>query len=342
MRVPRLKVEHLCYHHCISRVVGRQRLLGPDEKRHFIRLLHKLEEFHGIRALTYCVMSNHFHLLLEVPDASVGLALDRETILLRLEKLHGPAFAEEARQELTRAAASSDASWEEEILKRYRLRIGDLSCFMKELKQRFSAWFNRCHNRTGTLWEERFKSVLIEGNEKALMTVAAYIDLNPIRAGLVKRVEDYRWCGYASAVAGDGEARRGLGRILTHSPRICGDDFEGNWEATGAAYRLWLYYEGEIGETSSMDNQAETRGFTRDDIEAELRRKGKLPMVLLLHLKVRYLTDGVVFGSTAFVNEVIDRHSHHYQACRGREKPMEATDWGDLRVLRPPRRPCVE
>lgn len=342
MRVPRLKVEKLSFHHCISRVVGRQRLLGPDEKEHFTRLLDKLVEFHGIRVLTYCVMSNHFHLLLEVPDSAAGLALDRETILYRLEKLHGPAFAEEARQELTRAAASSDASWEEEILKRYRLRIGDLSCFMKELKQRFSAWFNRRHDRTGTLWEERFKSILIEGNEKALMTVAAYIDLNPIRAGLVKRVEDYRWCGYASAVAGDEQARRGLGRILMHSPRICGEDFEENWEATGSAYRLWLCYEGEIGEATTMDSQSEPRGFTRDDIEAELRRKGKLPMVLLLRLRVRYLTEGVVFGSTAFVNEVIDRHSHHYEACRGKTKPMQAADWGDLRVLRPPRRPCVE
>jgi len=62
--------------------------------------------------------------------------------------------------------------------------------------------------RKGTLWKERFKSVLVEGDEKALMTVAAYIDLNPVRAGMVERVEDYRRCGDASAVAGNRWARK--------------------------------------------------------------------------------------------------------------------------------------
>lgn len=77
-----------------------------------------------------------------------------------------------------------------------------------------------------TLWEERFKRLLSEGDEKALMTVAAYIDLNPVRAGMVDRVEDYRWCGYASAVAGNRWARESLGRIFRHSPRISWEDWE--------------------------------------------------------------------------------------------------------------------
>jgi hypothetical protein len=68
--------------------------------------------------------------------------------------------------------------------------------------------------------------LLSEGDEKALMTVAAYIDLNPVRAGMVDRVEDYRWCGYASAVAGNRWARESLGRIFRHSPRISWEDWE--------------------------------------------------------------------------------------------------------------------
>lgn len=342
MRTPRLKVEHIGYHHCISRIVGRQRLLGADEKDHFVRLLHALEEFHGIRALTYCVMSNHFHLLLEVPESAVGLMLDRETILARLENLHGSAFAEDVRQELDRAAASSDPSWEEEILNRYRLRIGDLSCFMKELKQRFSAWFNRRHKRVGTLWEERYKNLLVEGNEKALMTVAAYIDLNPIRAGIVTRVEDYRWCGYSRAVAGERAARTGLSTILNNSPRISGSDFEKSWDETGSTYRLWLYYEGALSDTAESDRQSRPGGFTRSEVEAELRRKGRVPLELLLRLRVRYLTEGVVFGSAAFVNGVIDRHANHYASCRSNPGSMEGSDWGDLRTLRRPRRQALE
>jgi len=71
--------------------------------------------------------------------------------------------------------------------------------------------YDRRKGRKGTLWEERYKSLLVEGDEKALMTVAAYIDLNPYRAEMVDRVEDYRWCGYASAVAE--RVRPGLGCV---------------------------------------------------------------------------------------------------------------------------------
>ncbi len=56
---------------------------------------------------------------------------------------------------------------------------------MKELKQRFSRWYNRQTGRFGTLWAERFKSVLVEDHPANVETLAAYIDLNPVRAGLV-------------------------------------------------------------------------------------------------------------------------------------------------------------
>ncbi|MDA7922781.1 chemotaxis protein CheW, partial [Verrucomicrobiales bacterium] len=68
-----------------------------------------------------------------------------------------------------------DSKWEEKILNRYRRRMGDVSVFMQELKQRFSQWYNKRNSRKGTLWEGRFKSVLVEGDDQALMTMAAYI-----------------------------------------------------------------------------------------------------------------------------------------------------------------------
>ena len=81
--------------------------------------------------------------------------------------------------------------------------------FVKELKERFSRWFNKKHARRGTLWMERFRSVIVEGGE-CLRTVAAYIDLNPMRAGLVAEPEEYRWCGYTEALGGS-QSRCGAG-----------------------------------------------------------------------------------------------------------------------------------
>ena len=73
----------------------------------------------------------------------------------------------------------------------YLRRFCNLPVFVKELKERFSRWYNKHHNRRGTLWMERFKSVLVEDGE-ALRTMAAYTDLNPLRAGMVKDPKDYR------------------------------------------------------------------------------------------------------------------------------------------------------
>ena len=92
--------------------------------------------------------------------------------------------------------------------------MGDVSQFMKLVKQRFSTWFNRSHNRYGTLWAERFKSVLAEPDGRVLGTMVAYIDLNCIRAGLVQDPKDYRFCGYAEAVAGHTAAQQGLKSVF--------------------------------------------------------------------------------------------------------------------------------
>ena len=102
----------------------------------------------------------------------------------------------------------------EQLKARYTRRMYNLSEYVKSLKQGFSMSYNRRHQRQGTLWESRFKSVLVEGSRRALWTVAAYIDLNAVRAGLVNDPQDYRFCGYAEAVAGNHCARTGLLRVM--------------------------------------------------------------------------------------------------------------------------------
>jgi hypothetical protein len=106
--------------------------------------------------------------------------------------------------------------------------MGDISAFMKELKQRFSRWFNQHSGRFGTLWAERFSSTLVENSPLALQTVAAYIDLNPVRAGLVSDPKNYIFCGYSKALAGNSTLQSGLTSIL-HAR---------SWSSAAAQYRL--------------------------------------------------------------------------------------------------------
>ena len=74
MRFPRVKAEGQSFYHCVSRVVDRQFIFqttghGSPEAERFVLLMRRLEAFSGVRVLTYALMSNHFHLLCEVPQA---------------------------------------------------------------------------------------------------------------------------------------------------------------------------------------------------------------------------------------------------------------------------------
>ena len=129
-----------------------------------------------------------------------------------------------------------------EIHERFTYRMHDLSRFMQGLLIRFTRWFNRKHKRTGTLWEERFKSVIVESGTAARM-IAAYIDLNPVRAGMVEDPADYRWSSYGEAVGGGNKgngkkAREGLVRAIT-SDTDTGFD-SGKWKEASRRYRRLL------------------------------------------------------------------------------------------------------
>ena len=164
------------------------------------------EKFTGCRVASYCLMDNHFHLLLEVPPMAEG-GLSDEELLKRLSAIYSEAFVAGVAKELAdaRTAVYAKESGLEEALaaihERFTYRMHDLGEFMKGLMQRFTQWFNRAHSRTGRLWEDRFKSVIVEDGVAA-KTMAAYIDLNPVRAGMVKDPADYRWSSYGEAIGG--------------------------------------------------------------------------------------------------------------------------------------------
>lgn len=125
--------------------------------------------------------------------------LSDEELLQRLSGLYSQAFVAGVAAELdeagTLAACEVCGASDTRVAKihaRFTYRMHDLSEFMKGLLIRFTRWFNRTHSRSGTLWEERFKSVIVESG-MAARTMAAYIDLNPVRAGMVEDPADYRW-----------------------------------------------------------------------------------------------------------------------------------------------------
>ena len=182
-------------YHCINRTVNGAFLFDELVKERLRRQLWQVADFSGVEVLTYCLMNNHFHVLIRVPDKEEVVLSDLELVRRYAVLYPEPTPYQAMTVKYLRAILKQGG--EEAVLWRKRLlaRMHDVSEFMKTLKQRFTIWFNHTHDRYGTLWAERFKSTVVEGREAALRVTAAYIDLNPVRAGIVEDPKDYRWSG---------------------------------------------------------------------------------------------------------------------------------------------------
>ncbi len=314
-------------------------MFGDVEREHFRMLMRMQENFSGCRVLSYCIMSNHFHILLEVPPMPEGGISDEE-LLKRIGVNASGAFVVGVAKELAEARAAGRDEWVAEIHSRFTYRMQDLSEFMKTLLQRFTRWFNRTHQRSGTLWEDRYKSVIVESGIAA-RTMAAYIDLNPVRAGMVKDPAGYRWSSYGEAVGcgskGNGKkAREGLVRA-TLSHEGVGFEVE-RWKEVVRTYRRVMGLalgrkngraEVEKGVTRPPMNTAEalaaeTNGTALPDLK----------LAAMLRCRVRYFTDGAVIGSRAFVNEAFAAARERFTKKRNDgARPMKGNGSGAKGVL---------
>lgn len=327
-------------YHVMSRSAGGEMLFGEVEKEAFVKILRRLERFAGVEVVTFCVMDNHFHLLTRVPTREKFLRRfegegGEERLLEHLTLLYSKGYVATLKHELAELRAKHMHDCAEDLLNRYRKRFCDLPLFVKELKERFSRWFNKHHGRKGTLWMDRYKSVLVEDGD-ALRTMAAYIDLNPVRAGIVEDTKDYRWCGYAEAVAGSKRARRGLCRVLDRPLDSWERKPQGKSLTSAGKYRCWLFGEGQ--EVEQATSARARRGVSKKKVRQVLDRGGQLNRAELLRCRVRYFSDGVAIGSKSFVEGVFNRSREHFGAKRkdGARKLREAAGTGlfSLRALR--------
>jgi len=322
---PRFKIESRsseAVYHCMSHTVSEVRL--DDSAREVLRKqLWQVADFCGVRILTYALMSNHFHVLVRVPLKTDDVP-DAE-LLRRHSVLHPkPSRLLAARMKVVREQLKTGGPEGVKWRKQQLALMCDVSPFMKLLKQRFSVWFNRTHERRGTLWSERFKSVLVEGRGNVLSTMAAYIDLNPVRAGMTADPKDYRFCGYAEAVRGNKIAQTGIANIVTGEAGR-----NEKWGDMHEAYRMRLFGDG-------VKPRAGKASITPAQFAKVMEANGTLPMTDVLRCRVKYFTDGAVLGSKAFVAGQLAR----YRQQTGRRKriaPQEMpplTKWTDIVTMR--------
>lgn len=261
-RANRLKViGQDAFYHIISRTVGREYFLGEREKDVLTELIKSYSKLFFVKVIGFCIMDNHFHLLIKMEN---GDSFSDDEIITRLSEFY-----------------NRDGWQFKDRIQYYRKKLGDLSEYVKAIKNSFSRWYNKKNNRTGYFWGDRFKSVLVQEGS-ALLNMLIYIDLNPIRAGIVERPEDYRWSGIGYRV--------GMG----------GNDFlsfEGLFEGAQNAlkkYMKTLYMAGVYKNVYEADKENEFSKFSNQSMFMK---------------RIRYFTDGLVIGSKGFIKEIYAKFS---------------------------------
>ncbi len=329
MRESRIKVDgENAVYHVIDRC-GRGRFdLEAADKEKLVELMRQAVLYTGCEVLTYAVLDNHMHTLLFVRGDSPA-ELSDEVILKRVGALYGKEEVAYLRG-LLAACEHDEVAVRERALVLYEgerakheRRMHDVSAFVKIVKQRFAAYWNKSRKTFGRFWADRFKSVLVENTPEALRTVAAYIDLNAVRAGIVKDPKDYRWCGYGEAVAGRKRSREGLKVAIG----------ERDWRVASREYRKLLF---GMGSERVMDSRGRPkRQIREDDVRAVEEQGGELGLPALLRCRVRYFSAGLVLGSEAFVEGIFEKRREWFGEKRKKgARRLKGGEWGELRVMR--------
>jgi REP element-mobilizing transposase RayT len=313
-------------YHVMSRTAYRSLLFGDREKEIFTRMLFQQAVFAGVEVLGYCIMGNHVHMMLRVipvVELADDVLLERYRLYYGSQKTPQSTYSVEVLEEILKEGGAAADSARQRILS----RMGDLPSFMRELKQRFTIWYNHKHNNKGTIWAARYKSLLVEDSPESLTRVAAYLDLNPVRAQLVDDPKDYRWCGYAAAMGGNRLMRSAMIDLFGQK-----HDFA---EAL-KSYRLILFGKGYLIK-GTVDSNKGT--ISAEKLEDVMRKGGAVPLNELLRVRVRYFSDGMALGSKAFVESVFQGHRVSFGAKREKAGvALPGGAWGTLYSMRDLRR----
>ena len=282
-RIPRVLItgEPTAYH-LISRTALDGYPIGDAEKEFFVETLKRFAAIYFADILGFCCMGNHFHLLVRVrPDSDYS---DAE-VKRRFHLQYG-----------------EDQFFGEGQIPFYRQKWSSLSEFMREIKVKFARFYNRRHGRQGYFWGDRFKSVVVEDGN-TLINCLAYIDLNPVRAGLVERPEDYRWSSIGYHVQARNKDKllsldlglREFG-VLDEKERF-------------RRYRRFLYRAGAIdrGMGAVLDEKL---------LEKEQRREFRLPASRRMLYRTRYFTDSGIIGTREYVRRTYRQVTDKFAAKR--------------------------
>jgi len=260
------------FYHLYSRTAGQEFFLGEDyEKQYFLELLHKFSSIFFIKLISFSIMDNHFHLVV---------------------KSEGPwNYSEEEiknRIELLTNKKADKIIKDKEKYKNFCRKLGDISEFMKYIKQNYTIWYNRTQQRSGYLWGGRYKNVLLEPG-KSVLRCCSYIELNPVRASMEKRPDNYRWNSLYARVNGTP-----ISKIL---------HFHGIYNRDMIAMEVWLKYYRKYVYISGGTDIGKGK-ISKEILEMEEKTGYKINESGSLKKSFRHFTDGTAIGGYEHIKSI--------------------------------------
>jgi len=285
-RIPRILLNRegeSTVYHVMSRTALDGFPIRDVEKDYLVKLLKRFSSLYFVEVLGFCCMDNHFHFLIRMHSDSDYT--DKE-IQERFEKFHDE-----------KGDGKDFIDYEIDYL---RKKFSSLSEFVREIKLGFSRFYNKRHNRIGFFWGGRFKSVVVE-NGNTLINCLAYIDLNPVRANIIEKPEDYRWnsIGYHMQTGNEGDFLSLDFGLKAHGVADAGDRLR--------EYRRFLY------ETGAMDS-SKGQQIKQEVVEKERKKDFKITRADRFKSRSRYFSDSGIIGTKAFVQENYQRIKHLFQS----------------------------
>lgn len=197
MTLPRnqlISLDSTPYYHCVSRCVRRAFLCGKDpvsgknyeHRREWIeeRILY-LAQYFCIHVAAYAVMSNHYHIVLRI-DKDTAINLTPKEVIEHWQGMFKGTPLSNQYLKNPDSLTEPEASTLLKQVEVWRVRLYDISWFMRCLNEFIAKKANQKDKCTGRFWEGRFKSQALL-DDKALIACMAYVDLNPVRAGISKQ-----------------------------------------------------------------------------------------------------------------------------------------------------------
>ncbi len=289
-RIPRMVIDdETAVYHVMSRTALDGFPLGDIEKDFMLDLIKSYSVLYFVEILGFCLMGNHFHLLVKVlPEYK---------------------FSDEDIKKCYVEFYGDERVFTDGMIPSLRAKLSSLSEFVREIKVGFARYYNKRHNRRGYFWGDRFKSVIVDKGE-TLINCLAYIDLNPLRAGIVSRPEDYRWNSLGYHVQ------------TNNRDNFLSTDFglkEFNVKSKKkriTRYRRYVYEAGAV----NRPEKGKTKVIGDKILEKERKREFELSRSDRFRYRTRYFTDSGVIGSKEFVSKTYMRFKHHFNS-KNEKKP---------------------